>query len=309
MLLSLAFLSACGSSTEEPGPSAAVDASDLGTLFDISGDVNGQDSATADTALLDLGEGLGGDSFADAAVADAAVAGDGAADGAKSDGGDAACGEAGCACSQNSTCNTGLCLEIGASKQCAALCVSGCPQGLKCSQISGSGGDVISVCTEINPRLCEPCGQDSDCNTALGGADNRCVNYTDNSGSQLGYFCSTPCSDTSPCPGGYACQEKLSAGGVKSKQCVRRPAGPQHFVQQRHRRGNLYRQAHLQRGRPESLQRRRGQRRAVQPQGRRLRRPDRRAQPRDVRRQQRLFLRQLHGRRRVPASPQDRRVR
>ena len=218
LLISLAFLGACGSTTEEPGPAAAADASDLGTLFDIAGDLSGQDSPAADTALLDLAEGVGGDVAADASGAGETVGSDSSADGA---GGDAACGEPGCACSQNSTCNTGLCLEIGASKQCATLCVSGCPQGLKCSQISGSGGDIIGVCTEINPRLCEPCSQDSDCNSALGGADNRCVKYSDNSGSQLGYFCSTPCSDTAPCATGYACQEKLSAGGVKSKQCVR----------------------------------------------------------------------------------------
>ena len=48
-----------------------------------------------------------------------------------------------------------------------------CPQGFKCSPVSGSGGDIVTVCVPAFPRLCEPCNVDSDCNNVLGGADNR----------------------------------------------------------------------------------------------------------------------------------------
>ncbi len=209
--LAIVGASACSNS---PAPSSGGDelqvTNDLAQVAETLGDteqaLDVTDDSQADVASVD--------------VADSADAGnDSASD--QGSGGDAACTEAGCVCQANSDCNSGFCLEIDGGKACAALCAGGCATGFKCSQLSSSGGDIVNVCTPATPRLCEPCKADSDCNNVLGGADNRCVPYSDNTGTLLGHFCGAPCGDSSQCPAGFTCQEKASAGGVKSSQCIK----------------------------------------------------------------------------------------
>ena len=207
--LTVFALAACEAPTDvsaEEVAAATADASDGVTLFDSGfGSEPLTDSAAEIPTPLDISAEIASET----ATAEASATQD------------AGCSEPGCACSLNGECSSSQCIEVGAGKQCAALCVTGCAVGFKCTQVAGSSGDVFNICAPANPRLCEPCGADSDCNNVLGGADNRCVPYTDASTSLVGNFCSVACSAAAPCAQGYACQEKLSVGGIKSNQCVK----------------------------------------------------------------------------------------
>ncbi len=208
VLSTLVAVAACSNSTATAGGGADANSvaqdSDGTLLFEISDEIIEPADSGADLA----------------APVDVDAAGD-ATDAGPEVSIDAGCSEAGCACTENAGCNTGFCLEVDGSKQCAALCDGGCAKGFTCSQLSGSGGDVVNICTPTFPRLCEPCQADSDCNNVLGGADNRCVGYWDPAGSLLGHFCGAPCGDNSQCSTGFTCSDKTSVGGVKSKQCTR----------------------------------------------------------------------------------------
>ena len=179
---------------------------DLGSLSELPG--NHDDSIASDVILVDSG------------TSDVS----GPADVISTDAGpsDAGCSEAGCACSDNGQCDSGFCLEVDNGKQCAALCGSGCAQGFACSQVASSGGDIVNVCTPAFPRLCEPCGADSDCNNVLGGTNNRCAPYRDGSNSLLGNFCAPACTGPANCPVGYDCQSTTSLGGVKVNLCLKK---------------------------------------------------------------------------------------
>lgn len=208
-------LAGCGDETAVSTlPSALAD-----TLIDTSGflgDGAGADSTAADSVAADLGTPLDvpQTDIADASAEDTALVDLVAAD--------VACTTAGCACSDNSGCDSAQCLDNNGKLECAALCASGsCPQGYTCTQLTPTPGEVLQVCTPAFPRACEPCAQDGDCNSAPGGADSRCVAYTDNAGSLLGNFCAPACTPAGTCGDGYACQEKVSLGGVKSAVCVK----------------------------------------------------------------------------------------
>jgi hypothetical protein len=183
------------------------------------------DTAT-DSVTLDVGSA---DSAEGDTASDVTVVPDGTADGAGSTPdpadtkpSDAPCGEAGCSCSDSTDCNSGLCIDVDDHKECAALCSgNGCKNGFKCALLTGPSGDLTNLCVPMAPRICEPCGVDSDCNTALGGAESRCVPYKDGAGMLLGAFCGVSCASAGDCPGGYACQEKQTTDGATSKQCVK----------------------------------------------------------------------------------------
>jgi hypothetical protein len=193
--------------------------SDDGQATGSSADATASDSAIDSSAVEDSVAEL--PTLPDSAEADSGNANTDSSSSPETAPSDGACSEGGCACSTGSTCNTGLCIEIGGGKQCASLCQGGCAAGLQCSPVPTPGGDIVSVCVPAQPRLCEPCMADSDCNNVLGGADNRCVPYNDGSGALLGHFCGTPCADSSTCPGGYSCAQQTSIGGVKAKMCVK----------------------------------------------------------------------------------------
>ncbi len=134
---------------------------------------------------------------------------------------DAGCTEAACPCTENASCDSGFCIETAGGQQCAKSCTAACAEGFKCSQVTGSGGDIINLCVPTHPRLCEPCGADSDCNNVLGGADSRCVPYKDATGSTVGQFCGNSCGEKNSCGSGYSCKEATSLGGVKGNQCIK----------------------------------------------------------------------------------------
>ena len=134
---------------------------------------------------------------------------------------DAGCADGGCPCVTNSDCNSGFCIEGSNGQECAKLCTNSCDKGFKCTQVAGTGGDLLSLCVPAFPRLCEPCGADSDCNNVVGGANSRCVTYKDDSNSVVGNFCATKCITTLDCALGYSCKEVTSLGGIKGNQCVK----------------------------------------------------------------------------------------
>ena len=180
-------------------------ATDTGTP-DVEADIPPTPDVAADTGAPDI------------STADAEADVPATPDVPKADGG---CTEAGCACTANSNCDSGFCIETGAGKQCAKTCSGTCPEGFGCTAVTGNGGDVVNLCLPAHPRICEPCMADSDCNNVLGGADSRCMPYKDKSGSLLGAYCGGSCDSDHPCPNGYECKEGTSVGGVKSAQCVR----------------------------------------------------------------------------------------
>ena len=216
--LALALV-ACGNAANTGGKttddvSAAKD--DLGGFGNLADAAAGIDTGTQDlTPTPDVAADTGA---ADISIADAEADVPPAPDVPKADGG---CTEAGCACTANSNCDSGFCIETGAGKQCAKTCSGTCPEGFGCTAVTGNGGDVVNLCLPAHPRICEPCMADSDCNNVLGGADSRCMPYKDKSGSLLGAYCGGSCDSDHPCPNGYECKEGTSVGGVKSAQCVR----------------------------------------------------------------------------------------
>lgn len=130
------------------------------------------------------------------------------------------CSEPGCACDKSQQCDSGFCIETAAGQQCGKLCVDSCPDGFRCVAATGSG-DLQNVCVPSHPRICEPCGADSDCSNVQGGQDSRCIAYKGKSGALIGYFCGNKCSSDGDCSDGFACSDSTSLGGVDSKQCVR----------------------------------------------------------------------------------------
>ena len=135
-------------------------------------------------------------------------------------------GGPGCPCSQNTDCGNALCIEDPGQPDglaCARPCIESCPTGYKCAQISGSSGDVISICVAQFGHLCEPCATSKDCES-LGLKDAACVDQA-----SLGRFCGVACGTAKDCPAGYDCQSVPTAETGQLKQCVRVPDGQTPF--------------------------------------------------------------------------------
>ena len=123
-------------------------------------------------------------------------------------------------CAENNDCTSGYCIDTFDGLVCAQSCLSDCPQDFVCKLVSSTSGDASSICVPRFPRLCEPCQADADCSSALGGDKSLCVPYGDGTG-DLGHFCGGGCGDDVACPSGWQCEEVVSAGGAKAKQCRR----------------------------------------------------------------------------------------
>ena len=139
----------------------------------------------------------------------------------------AACpGGPSCPCKENPDCQIGLCIDdpaVVGGKACAGTCSGNCATGYACANVSGSGGDIQSICVPKFLHLCEPCAVSKDCE-ALGLKDSACIDQ-----GELGRFCGVVCSSANDCPADYACQEVPSAEGEKLKQCARKPDGLKPF--------------------------------------------------------------------------------
>ncbi len=129
-------------------------------------------------------------------------------------------GSPGCTCKSNVDCQSGMCIEDNnaeGGKACAKKCEGNCPDGFACANVTGSGGDIFSICVPKHLRLCDPCAASKDCES-LGFKDGACLVMADG---QFGKFCGSACGGDIDCPQGYLCLEASTAEGGKSKQCVK----------------------------------------------------------------------------------------
>ena len=123
-----------------------------------------------------------------------------------------------CPCKTNDDCDNNLCIEGLDGNVCAKPCLTECPSGYKCSNVSVPGGDVTTICTLAWGRLCDPCNQSEDC-AALGITDAACVDH-----GAGGLFCGSPCAADSDCPTTHRCAEVKTAEGAQRKQCLPKKA-------------------------------------------------------------------------------------
>ncbi len=173
-------------------------------------------SATGGGTDIDISLGNDADSLAsepDTAV-DAILADSGDATATTDTGNSTACpGGPACTCSIDSDCDSGVCIETAAGKQCAQTCGdTSCPSGFACKP-HGSV-DSISICVPLHLSLCAPCLQNSDCQ-AQGANDAWCLDRGAD-----GAFCGGTCAKDVDCPDGYVCGDgKPLGGGASVKAC------------------------------------------------------------------------------------------
>ncbi len=212
------ILSACGTPTTG-GNDATVNSTD-DVALQFHPDTNQTHDGHGDAAVKDV-------PVADAPAADSEPVGD-AADASPADTSDAAdadddvidaCGAAagapGCPCSENSTCDSGVCLATPAGWTCAQTCTSTCAPGFKCIGLAGAGADVTLACVPLWPHLCDPCSHSAGC-FGIGLTGAVCVD-----GGKEGSFCGSACQTAADCPTGYGCQSVKSVeGDAGTLQCV-----------------------------------------------------------------------------------------
>ncbi len=116
------------------------------------------------------------------------------------------------ACEDNEDCDGGWCVTTAEGKFCTDFCVSDCPQGWTCAQVSQTGEDLVYVCVPKYARLCDPCASNADCIEYDSQAGNACITY----GGE-GSFCGVACKEELDCPQGYSCQELPTAD---EPQCI-----------------------------------------------------------------------------------------
>jgi hypothetical protein len=117
----------------------------------------------------------------------------------------------GCLCNSSQDCLSGWCVFHFGEKVCSDFCTDSCPTNWTCSETSGP--EIVHLCISLYPSLCLPCNNSTECQ-ALGSG--KCVQYQDKAGA----FCAEGCSEKSPCPSGYECQEVLTIEEQSSSQCI-----------------------------------------------------------------------------------------
>ncbi len=117
-------------------------------------------------------------------------------------------------CTDNTQCNSGVCIDSAGGKVCAQQCLDTCPDGYACKTLT-IGPDVYLICMPLFLHLCDPCSTNDECNAGTTGGNAVCVD-----GGPAGKFCGGDCAADGFCPSGYACQESPDPQGLKSKQCV-----------------------------------------------------------------------------------------
>ncbi|MFT5430330.1 MAG: hypothetical protein ACI9OJ_001004 [Myxococcota bacterium] len=119
-----------------------------------------------------------------------------------------------CPCTDNSDCDSGLCVTTADGRVCTEFCEECCPGGFRCALLSGAGADTKFACLPTHLNLCRPCTTNAECqDLALPGND-RCISGPN------GSFCGSGCGQTSDCPAGYGCLEVSGQDGGLIKQCV-----------------------------------------------------------------------------------------
>lgn len=119
--------------------------------------------------------------------------------------------EFGEACAFDAQCRSGICLPPGPGNGgvCTRECGATCPDGWDCRTRWGTGADPVDVCLQhIEPRLCEACAVDGQCNAA----GDLCL--------AIGTLraCALDCR-RDPCPPGSECRDVPLAAGT-ARQCL-----------------------------------------------------------------------------------------
>ena len=104
-------------------------------------------------------------------------------------------GDFGVPCLSNSECSSGWCVASEQGPVCTKTCLDDCPEGWGCVGVKNTGQDITFICVPKSNQLCAPCLSDSQC------GDGNCHELAD------GSYCSRPCADDDPCPGGFTCTE------------------------------------------------------------------------------------------------------
>ncbi|MBM4353974.1 MAG: LamG domain-containing protein [Deltaproteobacteria bacterium] len=116
-------------------------------------------------------------------------------------------------CSDNTQCQSGLCVEHLGEGVCTRLCEEECPSGWICKQVSGTGPDLMFACVSLHANLCRPCTNVDSCKST--GAEDACLDY----GAE-GAFCGSLCGEETQCPWGFTCKPALTIDGIEVSQCV-----------------------------------------------------------------------------------------
>ena len=96
-------------------------------------------------------------------------------------------------CVANGDCLSEFCVPGPKGSVCSQQCVTECPVGWACRGVNTGGSDLFFLCVPIGEELCTACTVDLQCQGGLCAA----VGGTG--------ACTIQCSDSAPCPGGYAC--------------------------------------------------------------------------------------------------------
>jgi hypothetical protein len=122
-------------------------------------------------------------------------------------------GKIGWPCQENSECDDRLCIESPQGKVCTERCVDECPSGWSCKTLT-IGSDIMAYCVPLFLYLCDPCSQNSDCNSEFSGGEAICMDF-----GKDGRFCGGDCSASRTCPSGYECKEVKDQQGDTKLQC------------------------------------------------------------------------------------------
>jgi hypothetical protein len=82
------------------------------------------------------------------------------------------------ACTDRKQCQSNICIVVGTSGACSAVCPPDCPEGYGCVGVVGAEveGEIAHVCVRTSNQLCTPCTADTEC--TLIGMD-KCITYPD----------------------------------------------------------------------------------------------------------------------------------
>ena len=116
-------------------------------------------------------------------------------------------------CDAANPCAVGACAASALGACCVPTCTDTCKTGASCLTLPDNPG--IKACVPDHITLCRPCQQATDC--VESGFQPGAVCHV--LAPDIGAFCATPCSATTACPAGYACQP-VAEGTPGASFCV-----------------------------------------------------------------------------------------
>ncbi|GMV44067.1 MAG: hypothetical protein AMXMBFR64_57830 [Myxococcales bacterium] len=123
-------------------------------------------------------------------------------------------GALGCGCTEDADCASGMCASTPAGVICTQKCVTSCPEGYGCVNVTEPPALPSFLCVPEPDTLCMPCASAAECTTP---SDPSALCMP--AGPGLGSFCGATCSGTAPCPSGYECWPVVLPGGGQTNQC------------------------------------------------------------------------------------------